>query len=144
MPGTENIIVKSNSNPLITIGLILGSGTALYFFVAKPLIDKVKAKADLKNDEASTVKAAKGKVLKDLTGKPVTSVNLATLVFDLHDALSFPVDQGRVIRVFQSTPWGYVPKLEAMYLDKFGDNLQQMLVKKLSDTNWIKIKYNFR
>ena len=115
-----------------------------YVFIARPLIKKYKDKNELRKDQDSTIKAGKGRVLKDLTGRPITSANLSTIAVDLHDALSFPVDQARAVRVFRSTPFGYVPQLEKMYLDKYSENLKQRLVDKLSDTNWISIKYNFR
>ena len=132
----------SSSGFKLAVGLT-GIGLA-YVFIARPLIKKFKDSNELRKDQESTIKAAKGKVLKDLTGRPITSANLSTIAVDLHDALSFPVDQARAVRVFRSTPWGYVPQLEKMYLDKYSENLKQKLVDKLSDANWISIKYNFR
>lgn len=145
VPAALRYIPRPNtSSPLFKAAVVLGGSTAAYFFIVRPIVKRWQAQSDLKKDQDSTIRAAKGKVLKDLNGKPVTSANLSTIAVDLHDALSFPVDQARAVRVFQSTPWGYVPQLERMYLDKYNENLKQRLVDKLSDANWIKIKFNFR
>lgn len=140
----QPIIVKSGNNGLLFGGLILGGGIFGYITIIKPMIDEYKSKNSLKRDQASTIKAPPGKVLKDLNGKPTTSANLSTIAADLYEALSFPADGARAVRVFKSTPWGYVEKLEEMYLDKYKENLKDRLVKKLSDEQWISIKFNFR
>lgn len=121
--------------------LVLGGG---YWFGLKPLLDKMAAENQLKKDQASTIKAAKGKPLFDLTGKPVKSANLATIATDLFDSLRFPTDDPRVVRVFNTTPFGYVPQLEKVYLDKYKRDLKTDLVQNLNDKSWISIKYNFR
>ena len=121
-------------------------GTVIVGFVLYKgygVIKKYQAKGELTKDQASTVTAKPGKTLFTIAGKPIRSMNLSTIVVDLHDALSFPADQARAVRVFMTIPFGYVKKVEAMYLDKYGDNLKQKLVDKLSDANWIKVKFYF-
>jgi hypothetical protein len=128
--------------PALEIAALVGGAYGVYKLHG--FLSKLKDSADLKRDQDSTIKPKKGGKLFDLTGKPITSMNLATIAADLNDALSFPVDQGRVLRVFQSTPFGYVAELEKIFLDKNFGNLRQRMVDKLSDTNWIKVKFNFR
>jgi hypothetical protein len=41
------------------------------------------------------------------------------------------------------TPFGYVKKLEQMYLDKYGENLKQRMADKMSDVEFIKVKFYF-
>lgn len=144
MRGTASLLPDQ---ALTTAVKFLGGGLAIgaaYYFIARPLIEKFKNQSDLNKDQANTITPKKGKPLFDLKGKPINGANLSTIAIDLENALSFPVDQDRVIRVFLSTPWGYVGKLEQTYLDKYGVNLRQKLVDKLSDTNWIKIKFYFK
>lgn len=120
-------------------------GTAGYFFIVRPLVKQIKAQNALRRDQDSTVTPAKGKVLKDLLGRPTTGANLALIAADIHDALDrFIPDQDRAVRAFFNTPWGYVPKLEKMYLDKYSKDLKQHMVDKLKDTNFIKVKFYFR
>jgi hypothetical protein len=134
----------------ITFGKVVGGviviGGVIYGVKKfKNYLDKENEKKQLLIDQGTTIKPPPGKkVFYDLNGKPITSANLSTIAADLEDALSFPVDQARVIRVFQSTPFGSVKDLETFYLNKYGENLKQRMIDKLSDSNWIKIKFNFR
>jgi hypothetical protein len=143
---TQPIIVKSGSgnNQLLELGLLLGGGALVYFKWVGPYLKKVADKKQLAKDEAATIKPAPGKRLFDLVGRPIKSANLATIAADLKDSLKFPTDDPRVVRVFQTTPFGYVKKLQEFYLDKYGKDLQQELVSNLNDKSWIAIKYNFR
>lgn len=125
--------------------LITGGVVATYFFVVRPIVKKYQAENALKRDQQSTIKPAKGKVLKDLLGRPTTGANLALIAADIHDALDrfFP-DQDRAVRVFFNTPWGYVPQLEKLFLEKYNKDLKQLMVDKLNDQNFIKVKFYFR
>jgi hypothetical protein len=128
------------------IGAVVLVGGGIYAFKQlKDYADKVKAGQDLKNDQASTVKPPKGhKVFYDLNGKPITSANLATIAADLENALSYPVDGARAVRVFKSTPFGSVKDLESIYLNKYSENLKDRMISRLSDADWIKVKFDFR
>lgn len=139
------LLVNSGFNPVKTVltigGLVLG-GYGVWQL--KKYADRVKDANNLKKEQDSTIKAAQGKKLFDLNGKPIQSANLGMIAADLHDSLKFPTDDPRVVRVFKTTPFGYVTKLEQFYLDRYGKNLKQELVENLNDKSWIQIKYNFR
>jgi len=149
MPQIQPIIMPSSSGGLTT-GKIIGGAVIIGGVIygvkqLKDYLDKEKAKAQLTTDQNSTIKPPPGKkVFYDIAGRPITSANLSTIAADLEDALSFPVDQERAVRVFKTTPFGSVPDLEKFYLDKYSVNLKDKFISKLSDANWIKIKYNFR
>jgi hypothetical protein len=117
-----------------------------YKYVYQPWNETRKAKANMIKDHASTVAARRGKTLYDLNGKPVKSMNLGTIAADIHDSLEAwgPNDGKRVVRVFKTTPFGYVRQLEKLYLEKYGKNLKDHLVKELKDEDWISIKYWFK
>jgi hypothetical protein len=135
---------RQGINPLIPIGIGTGVVALAYWKIVRPWWEEHKSKDQLKKNQASTIKPAPGKVLKDLNGKPITSANLSTIAADLKEALSFPADGPRAVRVFKSTPWGYVQKLEDLYLENYHENLKDLLAKKLSDSEWISIKFNFK
>jgi len=139
------IVIKSGNSLVVPGLLVVGAGLG-YWFIIKPMIDRAKMASDLKKDQASTVSAKPGKVLYDLNGKPIKSVNLSTIAADIHDSLeAWGVNDGkRVVRVFKNTPFGYVPKLEQFYLDRYGKNLKDHLVKELKDVDWIAIKHWFK
>ena len=139
------LLVNSGFNPIKTVltigGLVLG-GYGVWEL--KKYADRLRDSNNLKKEQDSTIKADKGKKLFDLNGKPIQSANLGMIAADLHDSLKFPTDDPRVVRVFKTTPFGYVTKLEQFYLDRYGKNLKQELVENLNDKSWIQIKYNFR
>lgn len=140
------MIIKSGGNTLTNL-LILGGGAFLTYKVYKGFkdyVDKQQAAAQLNKDIASTIKPAKGKKLFDLNGKPIQGANLATIAADIENALSYPRDQPRAIRSFKNTPFGYVPELEKFYLQKYGEPLRERMINRLSDENWIKVKFNFK
>lgn len=140
MPATGGI-----STGKIIGGAVIVVGAIYAIKQVKDYLNKQEAKAQLVTDQNSTVLPPAGKkVFFDISGRPIKSANLATIASDLNNALSFPVDQERAIRVFQTTPFGSVPALENFYLSKYSDNLKDKFISKLSDANWIKIKYNFR
>lgn len=149
MPGstTPPIVINGGASPLKTVLAI--STIGLLGFGAwelKKYLDKVADANNLKKDQDSTITSKKGKPLFDLNGKPVSSANLGMIAADLNNTLSsfLPVDNDRVVRVFQSTPYGYVSKLEQFYLDRYGKQLRQQMVDRMSDAAWIKIKFNFK
>lgn len=107
-------------------------------------VSKYRDRSNLDLEQKSTITAKKGKPLFNLLGKPIKDANLGLIAADLHDSLKFPTDDPRVVRVFQSTPFGYVPELEKYFLKRYNKNLKQELVENLSDKYWIKIKFNFR
>jgi len=122
-------------------------GLAAYWFIARPLIEKWQANNTLKKEQDSTITAGKKKLF-DLNGKPIKAANIGSIASELNQALHpgwyKPTEQDRVVRVFKTTPFGYVGKLEAYYLDKYGENLKATMLDKLSDENFIKVKYDFR
>lgn len=129
----------------LTIGKAIGGiivfGGIIYF--GKKAYNSYKAKQQLVTDQASTIKPPSGKILYDLRGKPIQSLNLATIATELNGFLNFPVNQERSVSAFLDTPFGYVPQLEKLYLQKYNDNLKDRLFSKLSTENWIKIKNYF-
>lgn len=133
----------------ISPGTIIAGAAVLVggIFVLKPLITSAQNKSELNKDQASTIKPKPGKVLKNLNGKPVSSVNLSTIAVDLYNALHpgwyKPTDQARAVIAFKSTPYGYVKQLENIYLDKYGENLKKVMGDKLSFENFTKVKYWF-
>lgn len=143
-PVTRAMMIKGGNDPVKIVmeigGLALG---AFLVYEGFQLVKKYNDKADLKRDQDSTIKPGKNGKLFDLNGKPITGVNLATIATDLDNALSFPADQARAVRVFKSTPFGYVKKLEDLFLAKNFGNLRQRMADKLSDANWIKVKFYF-
>lgn len=130
----------------------IGAGIAViglgYFFIARPLIQKWQAQGELNTAQGSTVKPAKGKVMYDISGRKINGANLDTIVVDLYNALHpgwyKPTDQERVVRVFLTIPFGYVQKIEQMYLSKYNENLKNTIADKISDMNFIKIKNWFK
>lgn len=144
------VTAPTKSNPVLTVAGVGIGLAATYFFVAKPLIDKWQASNALKTDQDSTITAGAGKNKKlfDLNGKPVKSANLGAIASELQQALHpgwyKPTEQDRVVRVFKTTPFGYVKQLENFYLNKYGENLKDTMLDKLSDENFIKVKYDFR
>lgn len=147
MPQVQPIVVKSGSSWIAPVIIIAGGGLA-YYFIAKPLIDKMKSKSQLSKEQNSTIKAKSGGKLYDLTGKPIQSANLGTIAAELNQALHpgwyKPTEQDRVIRVFNTTPFGYVKQLEDFYLNRYNEPLKQTMLDKMSDENFIKVKYQFR
>lgn len=138
MPGLVEI------NPVKLIGAVAGAAVGGYvIYKGVSWLSKQQALNALKSAQASTIKPLPGKVLYTIAGKPVRSMNLDTIVTDLNDALKFPADEARAIRVFMTIPFGYVKKVETMYLDKYGDNLKETMAKKFSDSEFIKVKYYF-
>ena len=136
--------------------LYVGGGIVIAYFgykAIKSFLDKQNAKIDLTKDQSTDIKAdvkgkdKSGKKLLDLNGKPITSVNLALIATDIYNGLHpgwyKPTEQDRVVRAFKNTPFGYVKDLEKIYLEKYGENLKETLAEKLSETNFIKIKYFF-
>lgn len=143
----QPIVVKAGgNNQLLLAGLALGALGLGYQFILKPELDRRRALNNLKKDQASTLQSVKGKTLYDLNGKPIKSVNLSTIATDIYDSLEAygPNDGKRVVRVFKNTPFGYVQKLEQFYLDRYGKNLKDHLVKELKDEDWISIKNWFK
>jgi hypothetical protein len=146
---TTPIIIDRSSGG-ITTGKIIGGAAILIgvIYIGKKIknyTDKIAAGQSLKTDQESTITPPKGKkILYDLSGKPITSANLATIAADLENALSYPVDGQRAVRVFRTTPFGYVKELEKFYLNKYGENLKDRMISRLSDSQWIAVKYNFR
>jgi hypothetical protein len=135
---------KSGVNPYIVIGSIALTG-GIYYFGVRPWLQKKQAQNLLTRDQGSTIQPAKGKVLYNIAGKPIGSgVNLATIAADiyggLHPGWYQPTSQERVIRAFFNTPFGYVQKLEQIYLDKYGEQLRDTMADKLSDVNFIRVK----
>lgn len=148
MATTPIIIDRTNSGG-ITTGKVIGGAIVVVgvIYIGKKIkdyADKVAAGQQLKTDQESTIEPKKGKVLFDLSGKPIKSANIATIAADLENALSYPVDGQRAVRVFRSTPFGHVKDLETFYLNKYGENLKDRMISRLSDSQWIAIKYNFR
>lgn len=139
------MIIKTGSSPLKMVATGVGIALAVAAVIeGRKLYKEYKDKQDLKRDQGSTIKPKPGGKLFDIIGRPITSANLATIAVDLDNALSWPADQERAVRVFQTTPFGSVPALEQLFMDKGFGNLRQRMVNKLSDANWIKVKYNFR
>jgi hypothetical protein len=138
--------MNDGSSVVTLIGL--GAGAfAVYkgYGLVKGYLDQQKMTAQLKTDQGSTVVPPAGKkVFYDLNGKPIQKANLATIAADIEDALSYPTDQARAVRAFKSTPFGSVGKLEDFYLDKYKEPLRERMVSRLSDANWIKVKFDFR
>lgn len=137
------------TSPLVPIVIVGGLSYLGYRFVLKPLIKKGQDKAELNALQTSTVKTAPGKPLYNVSGKPIQSANLGTIAVDLFNALHpgwyKPTDQSRVVRVFlNDVPYGMVNQLEQIYLTTYGENLRKELADKLSDENFIKIKYYFK
>jgi len=148
MAQLQPIVVNGGggSSAFKVIGTVVLIGGGIYAFKQlKDYADKVKANEQLKNDQDTTVKPPPGKkVFYDLNGKPIQSANLATIAADLENALSYPVDDARAVRVFKSTPFGSVKELERVYLNKYNENLKDRMISRLSDSNWIKVKFDFR
>lgn len=125
---------------------IAGLAAGVYgVYKLKGWFDQQQAKSQLTKDQNTTIKPPAGKkVFYDLNGKPIQSANLATIATDLENALSYPVDNARALRVFKSTPFGSVKALEDVYLDKYKENLKDRMVSRLNDATWIKAKFDFR
>jgi hypothetical protein len=130
---------------------IVGGGTLGYFFLLRPWLQKQAMKAELNKDQASTVTGPK---LKTIGGQPVSGINLATTVVSLNKALHpgwwDPTHQKEAVRVFKTIPFGnraepgkYVKQVEKMYLEKYDENLQQVMADKLGDVEWMKVKFWF-
>lgn len=132
----------------VKVVAVVAGGTLIYFKGVKPWLEKRKAEGELKLQQESTLKATDKKKLFDLNGKPILSANLSTIATDIYNGLHpgwyVPTDQARVIRAFKNTPYGYVNKLEEIYLKQYGENLRTTMADKLSDVNWIQVKFLFR
>lgn len=135
---------------LTPVYVILGAG-ALY--LAYNEYKKWKEQRDkesaLTKDQASTINTEKKKPLYNLNGKPISSANLGTIAADLYSALNTswysPTDTERAVRTFKNnTPYGYVQQLEKLYLEKYGQNLKERMAEKLSDVEFINVKYYFK
>jgi len=150
------IVVQSKNNltPLYIIG-----GAALAFFgykAVKKFIETQQTASNIKSGQAATVKPGtkdkSGQIVSkfDISGKPISpgGVNIDTIATDLYNALNpgwyKPTDQSRVIRVFNSTPLNQVKTLENIYFNKYKESLKEILGDKLSDENFIKVKFYFR
>lgn len=150
------IVVQSKNNftPLYIIG-----GAALAYFgykAVKKFLEDQQTAANIKAGQASTVKPGtkdkSGQIISiyDISGKPVSKsgVNIDTIATDLYNALNpgwyKPTDQSRVLRVFNSTPLNQVKTLENIYFNKYKESLKEVLGDKLSDENFIKVKFYFR
>jgi hypothetical protein len=140
------IAIKTDSG---TTKLLLGAaGVGLgYWFVLKPWLEQQQRQSGLNIDQGNTIKPKAGKSLYNLNGKPIKDANLSTIVYDIYQGLHpgwyAPTDDARVVRAFKNTPFGYVKQVEQLYLDKYGENLRQTMADKLSDKNWINVKYWF-
>lgn len=137
----------NDGSSILTTVAVVASGVAVWkgYGLVKDYLDQQKATAQLKTDQGSTITPPAGKkIFYDLNGKPIQKANLATIAADIEDALSYPTDQPRAIRAFKSTPFGSVGKLEDFYLSKYNEPLRERMVSRLSDVNWIKVKFDFR
>ena len=143
-------IEKSTPSPI----LLIGGGLLAFFAYTKisKYLENIEKKEDLVKDQATDIKPGsdpknpKRKYL-DLNGKPITSVNMATIAADVYNALHpgffVPTEQDRVVRAFKNTPFGFVKQLEQIYLSKYNENLKEVMSDKLSDVNFIKVKNFF-
>ena len=135
---------EGGNNVLTTVGIVAGLVIAYKgYSTIKDWRKEAEAKDQLKKDQASIIKVAPGKKLFDLMGKPIKSANIANIASDIESGTSYPTDQQRVLRAFKSTPFGHVKELEDFYLDKYKEPLRERLVSRLSDANWISIKFLF-
>lgn len=143
---------KSAVSPIITIAIVGGLGYFAYSKL-KDYFDKEQAKKDLTTDQGSNVTVnpkstdPRYRKLLDLNGKPIKTVNLATIATDLNKGLHTewykPADQQRIVRAFKNTPFGFVKDLEKLYLNKYAENLKELMMDKLNDENFIKVKHFF-
>lgn len=140
---------KGTLNTILNIGLTIGAGVIIYkgYGAYKDWAEKKAKEKELVKDQKSTVQPKKGKIMFDLKGAPTKSANLASIALaiqnNLHPGWNKFTKQDDAIREFKNTPMGFVKQLEQIYLDKYGITLQQDFKDKLSEENWIKIKYFF-
>lgn len=144
----QPIVINGGGNTHVgwyVAGAALAAG--VYWVYGKPYFDKLKADAELKKQQQSTIESKKGKPVYDLNGKPVKSANLATIAADIYQALNpgwyKPNDNKRAVRAFKNTPFGYVGQLEKFYLEKYQQNLRDEMAK-MPDEDWIQVKFWFK
>jgi len=148
MPNQPVIVQNRRGIGSAGVIVITAVGGLAYWFGIKPWLEKKKAESDLTKAQGSTLKTTDKKKLYDLNGKPIVSANLDTIATDiyggLHPGWYKPTDQERVVRAFKNTPFGSVPDLEKIYLDKYKENLKDTMQDKLSDVKWISVKNYFK